>query len=246
MDVYGIIGHPLGHSFSKSYFEEKFRRENLACIFHNFDIDNINLIRQIISDTPRLKGFTVTIPYKELIMPLLDSVDKEALAIGAVNVVKVVDGKLIGYNTDVVGFDKSLREALYERKAKKALVLGTGGASKAVLHVLKRHNITTSLVSRLSQEGILSYDVIDDEVIRQHTLIINTTPLGMYPHVDTFPSIPYGAITTEHILIDLVYNPEETAFMRRGRKQGARTMNGILMLHAQAEEAWRIWNNEKR
>lgn len=246
MDVYGIIGHPLGHSFSKAYFEDKFRREGLTCVFHNFDIDNIDLVRQIVNDTPRLRGFTVTIPYKEQIIAFLDSVDEEARAIGAVNVVKVDDGRLIGYNTDVVGFDKSLCQAMGQRKALKALVLGTGGASKAVLHVLKRHDIATDLVGRQSHDGRLSYDDLNDAVIQQHKLIVNTTPLGMYPLIDTFPTLPYDAITEDHILIDLVYNPEETAFMRLGRERGALTMNGTLMLHAQAEEAWKIWNDNKR
>lgn len=239
MKQFGLVGHPLGHSFSKAYFTEKFEREGLDCEYLNFDIEDIQFIRNIINDNPHLKGMNVTIPYKEAILPYLDELDSVANEIKAVNTVKVLpDGRLKGFNTDIIGLEKTLSMAM----AGSALILGTGGASKAVQYVLSKHHIPFRLVSRTPKNGDFAYQDLTPEIIASHSLIINTTPVGMAPHVDEAPDLPYEAITSQHILFDLIYNPEETCFLRHGREKGARTLNGLTMLHAQAEAAWRIWN----
>lgn len=238
MKRYGLIGHPLGHSFSKAYFTEKFEREGLDCEYENYDLPSLRI--------PKLCGFNVTIPYKESIIPYLDELDPIAAEVGAVNTVKVLDdGRMIGYNTDVIGLNAIIPRALPWADGKMplrgALVLGTGGASKAVQYILRKNNIPYKTVSRFKEKGDLTYQDLTPEVIQSHLLIVNATPMGMAPNINEAPDIPYEAITSQHTLFDLIYNPEETIFLRHGREQGAQTINGLTMLHAQAEASWRIW-----
>ena len=248
MKRFGLIGHPLGHSFSKAYFTEKFKKEGLICEYLNFDIEKISLIKQVIADHPDLKGLNVTIPYKEAILPYLDELDAEAAEVGAVNTVKVFpNGRLKGYNTDILGIRATLRTALRqcgnhdEAMANPALILGTGGASKAVQYVLRKNTIPFHVVSRTLGKGDFTYKELNPENIKEHKLIINATPVGMAPHIEEAPSLPYEGITPQHILFDLIYNPEETLFLKHGRQHGANTINGLAMLHAQAEASWSIW-----
>ena len=238
--VFGLIGHPLGHSFSQAYFTAKFAREEIDACYENFDLEDISEIHQLLDKHPDLKGFNVTIPYKEAIIPYLDELDPEAEAVGAVNTVKVLEnGRLKGYNTDVLGIEATLR---YLAKLNPALLLGTGGASKAVQFVLKKHHIPYHLVSRDPQKGHFTYTTLNPDIIKEHLLIINATPVGMSPNIDEAPVIPYDALTSQHVLFDLIYNPEETLFLKRGKERNAQTINGLSMLYAQAEAAWKIWN----
>lgn len=245
MKHYGIIGNPLGHSFSRGYFTEKSGRERLDCVYDNFPIDRIELLHGLVDTHPDLVGLNVTIPYKQAVIPLLDGLDPQAEKIGAVNCIRIVrsGGKrcLIGYNTDASGFEHSLLSMLGDRRP-EALVLGTGGASKAVAYVLMKLGIRFRFVSRNGQGDILSYDELAPEVIANYKLIVNTTPLGTYPNVETRPQIPYEGIGNEHFLHDLVYNPAETAFMKQGRMRGAVVKSGYAMLIGQAEKAWEVWN----
>ena len=244
MKLYALIGHPLKHSFSRDLFTDKFKREGLDCRYQNYDIQTIERIRDIIAEHPELCGFNVTIPYKESIIPLLDELDDTAKEIGAVNAVKVENGKTKGYNTDVYGFNILLERALKGRTIEHALVLGTGGASKAVQYVLKQRNISFSTVSRSAEKGTFTYDMLTDEVLKKSHLIINTTPLGMMPRIDDFPEIHYQALSNKHILIDLIYNPKETAFMELGRTWGAKVYNGWQMFEEQAKRSWELFNGQ--
>jgi shikimate dehydrogenase len=248
MKVFGLIGYPLGHSFSAGYFAAKFEKENIAdCVYKNFPIDKIDKFSAIISDNPEIAGLNVTIPYKEQVIPFLNEIDTEAKAIGAINTVKIIrkDGKttLKGFNSDVYGFENSLKPHLKEYH-KKALILGTGGASKAIKYILNKLNIeyVSASIEEL-KENEISYSDITKEVIEDRLLIINATPLGTYPKVDNCAPIPYEYLTSKHLLFDLVYNPEETMFMKKGREKGAFAINGLKMLHLQAERAWEIWNS---
>lgn len=245
MKLFGLVGHPLGHSFSKRYFSNKFATLQLDCEYRNFDLDNIAQIKTILCEHPELLGFNVTIPYKEAILPYLDEVDTTAKQVGAVNTVKILsDGRLKGFNTDVVGFETIIKSVIAsDKKAIPALILGTGGAAKAVRYVLEKNNIPYHLVSRDPQKGDFTYETLKEKDILGHLLIINTTPVGMSPKVDEAPPIPYQAIDKRHTLIDLIYNPEETLFLSKGRKHGALTLNGMSMLHAQAEASWNCWTN---
>ena len=293
MKRYGLIGHPLGHSFSKDYFTEKFRREGLDCEYENYDIDDIATVRDLVtlrviarnpkgSPTERevteatwqpegsstegrksnlhcLCGFNVTLPYKESILPYLDELDPIAAEVGAVNTVKVLDdGRMIGYNTDVIGLNAIIPRALPWADGilplrgdsslltpHSSLILGTGGASKAVQYVLRKNNIPFQVVSRNPHKGDLTYQDFTPEVIQSHLLIVNATPVGMAPNINEAPDIPYEAITPNHTLFDLIYNPEETIFLKHGREHGATTINGLAMLHAQAEASWEIWRRAK-
>jgi len=241
MKRYGLLGYPLGHSFSKGYFGRKFEAEGMGdCVYENFEIEDITGLREMLPDG--LQGFNVTIPHKRNIIPLLSSIDPAAEKAGAVNCVKCpADGKWAGYNTDITGFEVSLTEMLgNERPA--ALVFGSGGASAAVRYVLDKLGIEYILVSRRKGERTISYEDVDTGLVDRHKLLINATPLGMHPHTDQGVTIPYHAITGDHFLYDLIYNPSETLFMRRGRYQEARVKNGLQMLTLQAEAAWRIWN----
>lgn len=242
MKLYALIGHPLRHSFSRDLFTDKFNREGLDCRFQNYDIQSVERILDIIAEHPELCGFNVTIPYKESIIPLLDDIDAEAKEIGAVNTVKVENGKTKGYNTDIYGFNILLERALKGHQVEHALVLGTGGASKAVQYVLSQHNIPYSTVSRSKEKGNFTYDTLTDEVLEKSHLIINTTPLGMMPRIDDFPEIHYQALSSKHILIDLIYNPKRTAFMELGHTWGSKVYNGWQMFEEQAKRSWELFN----
>ena len=245
MRRFGLLGRTLGHSFSARYFADKFQREGLADThrYDLFELPEIECVKELITTTEGLVGFNVTIPYKQQIIPYLDSLSTEARNIGAVNCVKIEpDGRLTGYNTDIDGIRLSLDKLLGGVEIDAALVLGTGGASQAVQYVLAERNIPYSIVSRDSCKGNLTYDDLKVEITSSHHLIINSSPVGMYPHVDQCPDIPYELLTTDHYLFDLVYNPERTLFAERAATMGAHTLCGLDMLYAQAESAWRIWN----
>lgn len=241
MKRYGLIGHPLKHSQSRFYFNEKFEHEGLDCRYQHFDLKSTEEIHEVMKTYPDLCGFNVTIPYKEAIIPLLDEIDPTAKEVGAVNVVTIQNGRLKGYNTDVYGFSQLLERALKSKEVEHALVLGTGGASKAVRYVLKQKNIPFSAVSRSPEKGDFTYETLTDEILRQNHLIINTTPLGMAPKFDDFPDLHYQALSNKHILIDLIYNPKETAFMELGRTWGAKVYNGWQMFEEQAKKTWEIF-----
>ena len=245
MKRYGLIGHPLKHSYSKDFFTGKFEYEGLDCRYQNFDLKTIEELHEVLERYPDLCGFNVTIPYKEAIIPLLDEIDTVAKEVGAVNVVKITDGKLKGYNTDVYGFTLLLERALKGREIGHALVLGTGGASKAVRYVLKQKGIPFATVSRSAEKGDHTYDTLTDDILRQSHLIINATPLGMFPQIDNFPDLHYQALSKSHILIDLIYNPKETAFMELGKTWGAKVYNGMQMFEEQAKKTWELWQETK-
>ena len=246
MKRYGLIGHPLKHSQSRVLFNEKFEYEGLDCRYQNFDLKSIEELHEVMERYPDLCGFNVTIPYKEAIIPLLDEIDPVAKEVGAVNVVKVTEGKMKGYNSDVYGFEQLLNRAIIGKDIAHALVLGTGGASKAVQYVLKQKGIPYSTVSRSADRGDLTYDTLTDDILRQNHLIINTTPLGMAPQVDNFPDIHYQALGNKHILIDLIYNPKETSFMELGRSWGAKVYNGMQMFEEQAKKTWEIFCDDNK
>lgn len=241
MDLFGLIGYPLSHSFSKKYFTKKFEREKINASYELFPIEKIEEVKYIISQNPNLKGFNVTIPYKETIIPFLDEIDDAAKEIGAVNTVKIQNNRLIGYNTDIYGFEKSFL-SFCNNIPKKALILGTGGSSKAVSFILKKYNFDIKFVSRSA--GDYTYNQLSEEILKEFKVIINTTPLGMFPKVENCPDIPYEFLMDEHYLFDLVYNPEETLFLKKGKDRGAKTKNGLDMLHFQAEKAWEVWNKK--
>lgn len=237
MQLFGLLGFPLGHSFSKTYFTEKFKTEKIDAEFVNFESDNIEQTLQVIKTTPSLKGFAVTIPYKEKIIPYLDHISEDARKIGAVNSVKVehtISGSILtGYNTDILGFRESLLEFI-QTPPTQALLLGTGGASKAVQHALASLGIEVFTVSRTPHFSEISYDQVA-RFLSNTPLIINATPVGMWPHVTNCPDIPYHLLSSNHYLFDLIYNPEITEFMHRGEQQGARIKNGLQMLYLQAD-----------
>lgn len=248
MKLYGLLGYPLGHSFSAKYFAEKFAKEGIDATYKNFEFAEVADAVAYLLQQDDLQGFNVTIPHKQAIMPYLNGLSAEAEAIGAVNVVCVkrdADGtvKLLGCNSDVVGFSNSIQPLLRPKLHSKALVLGTGGASKAVMYGLRKLGVEPIYVSRTPKEGQLTYNDLTPEVMRDYKVIVNCTPLGMYPKVDACPDIPYQYLTPDHLLYDLVYNPLETLFMKRGAAQGAVVKNGLEMLHLQAEAAWVDWNS---
>lgn len=248
MDKYGLIGYPLGHSFSKSYFNEKFENEGINAEYINFEIPTLASLPEILASNPELKGLNVTIPYKEKVISYLDSISPEARAIGAVNVIRVDhkgnDTYLKGFNSDVIGFTKSI-EPLLERFHKKALILGTGGASKAVNFGLKSLGLETVFVSRFERPGTIQYSQITPDIIQEYNVIVNCTPCGMYPHIDECPQLPYEAMTSKNILYDLLYNPDETLFMKKGAQHGATVKNGLEMLLLQAFASWEFWHNKE-
>jgi shikimate dehydrogenase len=243
MKRYGLIGYPLSHSFSQKYFTDKFQQEGIAgCVYENFPLASIDEFAALIQNNPDLNGLNVTIPYKEKVIPFLTAQSNVVKTIGACNCIRIENGELTGHNTDVVGFEESLRPLLQPHH-KKALVLGTGGAAKAVHYVLDKLGIAFYEVSRTpANTRQISYQQVDEAVIKEHEVIINTSPLGMYPKIDECPPLPYQALTSKHYLFDLVYNPAKTLFLQKGEEQGAAIKNGHDMLIVQAEESWRIWN----
>ncbi|MFL1011238.1 shikimate dehydrogenase family protein [Flavisericum labens] len=246
MNKLGLLGRNISYSFSKSYFKKKFENEGIQnTSYENFDIENIDLFPSIIKNTEDIKGLNVTIPYKEQVIPFLDKINKKAKAIGAVNTIKMTKkGKLVGYNTDCYGFKKSLKPLL-RKHHKKALILGTGGASKAVAYSLDELGISYHYVSRTLKKGVaFSYDTLTEDDVKNHQIIINCSPVGTFPNVNDCPSIPYHSITENHILYDLIYNPAETLFLKKGKQHNSKTINGLKMLELQAEKAWSIWNLE--
>ena len=243
MRKFGLIGYPLSHSFSQKYFTEKFQQLGITdCRYELYPIEDIAGVKALLQD-PELCGLNVTIPYKQSVMPYLGGMSPVVQEIGACNCIRIEKGVTTGYNTDVVGFEESLVRKL-QPYHNRALILGTGGASKAVAYVLRKLGISYYMVSREPGAGRLSYEQIDEEMIYSHTLIINTTPLGMYPKVDICPPLPYEAIGAQHYLFDLVYNPARTLFLQNGEQRGAAVENGYDMLIGQAEESWRIWNRD--
>jgi shikimate dehydrogenase len=241
MRKFGLIGYPLSHSFSKAYFEKKFDRENiLDAEFQNYSLEHIEEFPALIESIQDLKGLSVTIPYKESIIPYLTELDETAQAVGAVNMIKFVDGKLIGYNTDAWGFAKSLL-GMVSPDIKKALIIGNGGAAKAVKYVLNSIGIQYQIVNRTKTDGVLSFDELNGDFISSIQLLVQTTPVGTSPNINEMPPIPMGAISSKHRAFDLIYNPEETLFLKSMRERGAKTKNGLEMLKAQAEESWKLW-----
>ena len=276
MTTYGLIGYPLGHSFSRKFFTEKFEKEGIDAQYLNFEIPSIEEFPEIIKNNPELRGLNVTIPYKQQVMQYLDEISEEAKAIGAVNVVRIerpspqpspimgretmrnagnkpdglpikgdmsegLRGTLIGYNSDVIGFVESIKPLLKPHH-KKALILGTGGASKAIRYGLeKKLGMKTLFVSRSAREGMITYEEVTAEVLKEYEVIVNCSPVGMYPHVDECPALPYEAMNENNLLYDLVYNPLETLFMKKGAEQGATVKNGLEMLHLQAIASWKFW-----
>lgn len=247
MRVFGLIGYPLSHSFSKKYFSEKFEREGIkGARYELFELADINGFPELLQQQADIVGLNVTIPYKQQVMPYLDSLDASAEKVGAVNVIKKADGKLIGYNSDYYGFKESLEKWLPKnRSSMQALVLGTGGASKAVIAALEDLQIPFHMISRTAAASNLSYEQLQEQpqILQRSRLLINTTPLGMSPKTDAAPEIAYELLTPDHYLYDLVYNPAETLFMRLGKERGAKVKNGLEMLELQAEKGWEIWNS---
>ena len=246
MKTYGLIGYPLGHSFSRGYFTDYFGREGIEAEYKNFELPSIEQLAQVLQTEPTLQGFNVTIPYKQQVFSFLSELSEAAQAIGAVNVVKVMRRDkglyLKGYNTDYIGFTDSIRPHLKPHHT-HALILGTGGASKAVDYALRKLGLKTQYVSRTAREGIIAYDELTPELMAQYTVIVNTTPLGMHPKVDECPPLDYAQLTPQHLLYDVVYNPTKTLFLQRGEEHGATICNGMDMLIGQAKAAWKIWNN---
>lgn len=244
MKLFGLIGYPLGHSFSKQYFDKKFEAENITdAEFELFAIKDINEFKNLVEANSNLKGLAVTIPYKQSVLPFIDYVTVAAKEIGAVNCIKFTDGILTGHNTDVVGFEKSLVPLLQPQHT-KALVLGTGGSSKAVQYVLKHLRIDFLLVSRdkSNVQNCISYNEVDEKIMTEYSIIINCTPVGMTPNENELPAIPYNLLSAKHLLYDLIYAPEKTLFLKKGESCGCIVKNGFDMLVLQAEENWKIWN----
>ena len=246
---YGLIGYPLGHSFSIDYFNNKFLSENIDAEYINFEIKDLSELKYVLRENPELCGLNVTLPYKMDVIPLLDSITDNARNIGAVNVIKFKKGgfftklHLEGHNSDITGFKQSIEPMLNETH-RKALILGTGGASKAIYHGLKQLGLECLFVSRTIENNSITYHEVTREIIEGYTVIVNTTPLGMFPKTETCADIPCQYLTPDHLLYDLIYNPDETLFMRKGKEAGATVKNGLEMLLLQAFISWEIWNND--
>lgn len=249
MDKYGLIGYPLGHSFSIGYFNEKFHNEGIDAQYINFEIPSIENLPEILASNPELLGLNVTIPYKQKVISYLDYLSPEAREIGAVNVIRVTHkGKstvLKGFNSDVIGFTRSIEPMIEASTHRKALILGTGGASKAVDYGLRSLGLETMFVSRTEHPGMLTYDDVTADMVREYNVIVNCTPCGMYPKVDCCPKLPYEAMDSRNILYDLIYNPDQTLFMKRGAQYGANTKNGLEMLLLQAFASWEFWHGKE-
>lgn len=246
MRKFGLIGFPLSHSFSPSFFAEKFARENIEdCLYQIYPIDHVEKFAGLLISDPQIEGINVTIPYKKSVIQFLNYCSEPVAKIGACNCIKIHEGVLSGYNTDVIGFEKSLAEKLSTSHT-YALILGTGGSAAAVEYVFKKLGIEYMFVSRNNSKlsNTCSYEDLSEEMMKQHTLVVNTTPSGMFPTIDECPNLPYKYITAEHYLFDLVYNPPKTLFLQKGEEMGATIKNGADMLIIQAEESWMIWNGE--
>ncbi|XOD68382.1 MAG: shikimate dehydrogenase family protein [Flavobacteriales bacterium AspAUS03] len=242
MRTFGLIGRNIIHSFSKIYFTEKFQREAIIdATYELFDLVNINLLQEIFDQKPRLYGLNVTIPYKETVIPLLTDLTPEASQIGAVNTIKITEHKRIGYNTDAYGFERSFTKHLKSHH-RKALILGTGGAAKSIMFALEKLGIPYRCVSRKETPITLTYTQLTSDILETHEIIINCSPIGMHPQTDTYPTLPYEYLTPKHYLYDLVYNPTETLFLKKGWEKSCTIQNGLEMLHLQADQAWEIWN----
>jgi len=241
--TYGIIGKKISYSFSKTYFTKKFLKNNLKNYnYINFDIDSVNELSNILK-TKNLRGLNITIPYKEKVLKFIDRIDEDAKFIGAINTIKVnYDNTLVGYNTDYIGFIKSIKPHI-KSNHKKALILGTGGASKAIVYGLNKLSIISTKVSRKKTNGYIMYNELNKKIILDHQIIINCTPIGTYPDIENYPKIPFKYLTNKHICYDLIYNPNETRFLKKSKKMGAEIINGLKMLEIQAEESWKIWNS---
>nr|MBC8147770.1 shikimate dehydrogenase [Bacteroidota bacterium] len=249
MQLYGLIGYPLTHSFSKKYFDEKFAKENIKdCEYQLFQISSIDKFPDLLKNNPNLQGFTITIPYKTKILDYIDNSDNIVKKVGATNTVRIKreSGKIIleAYNTDVYGFEKSIKPLLKEHH-KKALILGSGGASKAAEYVFNSLHIEYLIVSRIPSNNQISYQDLSKAILEDYNIIINSTPIGTFPNIKEFPDIPYEFVSNKHLLFDMVYNPSKTEFLRKGKKHGAFIKNGLEMLELQAEASWKIWNNFK-
>ena len=239
----GLIGKNIDYSFSRKYFTEKFENESIDGLYSNYDCATPEEVKNLLDTNEDCDGFNVTIPYKEVVIPYLDELNKHASAIGAINTIKrLTNGKLKGFNTDYLGFRKSLQPFLAVQKHTHALILGTGGASKAIAYALELEDISFKFVSRTPKKDQFSYDALNAALLSKYTLIINTTPLGTYPNITDCPKIPYRLLSKNHLLYDLVYNPVETQFLKNGKEHGTRICNGYEMLKLQAEAAWKIWN----
>jgi shikimate dehydrogenase len=244
MRKFGLIGFPLSHSFSKKYFEEKFQRDRLNdCSYSLFELKQVNDIIDLRLSEPNLVGLNVTIPYKQSIIPYLDGLSDRAQKIGAVNTIKIKDGTWIGHNTDIHGFQQTL-EPLLKAKKNAALILGSGGASLAVKYVLEQFSIPFCMVSRTEKEGCILYNQLNESILTKYNILINTTPLGMFPHLLEMPEIPFQFINSSHVFYDLIYNPELTLLLKTAKDRGCVVKNGLEMLQIQAEKSWEIWNVE--
>ena len=246
MRKFGLIGKNISYSFSKTYFTNKFKKEGIQdASYENFDLQSISEFKDIFKNNSEIAGLNVTIPYKEEVIPFLNKLNRKAKAIGAVNTIKITKkGKLKGYNTDCYGFKYSLKPLL-EKHHKKALILGTGGASKAIAFTFDEMKIDYKYVSRSKSTDKFTYDELDENIIKQYNIIINCSPVGTYPNIEECPKIPYKSLTNRHLLFDLIYNPSETLFLKLGKQQGAKTCNGLNMLELQAKKAWKIWSKSK-
>jgi shikimate dehydrogenase len=247
MRKFGLIGNPLGHSFSRKYFTEKFRRENISdCSYDNYPLASITELPGLLSSDPLLEGLNVTVPFKTEVLKYLDKIDPEANQVGAVNVLKIrrkgTGAMISGFNSDIFGIHENLKPVL-SQKIQNAIVLGTGGSSRAVCHVLNKINVRYTLISRSLKPGCLTYTGLSSELLGKTQLIVNTTPLGMFPDIDGKPDIRYDLLNEKHVLFDLVYNPEMTAFLKEGKVRGCTVITGLKMLYAQAERSWEVWNN---
>ena len=247
MTKYGIIGFPLGHSFSRGFFTDKFKREGIDAEYLNFPIPDVSALKDILALHPKLRGLNVTLPHKQAVIPLLDELSDEAREIGAVNVIRVrrKEGRpyLKGFNSDIIGFTESIRPLLQPHH-RKALVLGTGGASRAIRVGLERLGLEWKYVSRTAREGMFAYEDLNEDILHEYEVIVNCSPVGMFPKTEACPALPYEFLHERNLLFDLVYNPEETLFMQRGRQYGATVKNGLEMLHLQAIASWEFWNGE--
>ena len=239
---YGLIGRNIAYSFSRGYFKQKFETENLQnCSYENFDLEQIEALKNVFIQK-NISGLNVTTPYKREVVPFLDRLSPTAAEMNAVNTIKFhQDGSISGHNTDVYGFEKSLLE-INNTFPKKALILGTGGASSAVAYVMKKLNIEFSYVSRSAKENTIQYEAVDETIMDEHHLIINASPVGTFPNIEAVPNLPYSLLTQDHVLYDLIYNPPETRFLREGKQRGCKILNGLKMLEYQAEKSWEIWN----